>query len=277
MTRLPQLGNGSWPSCASRATTSGSPTSPAIASDPEPESRLLVESRRFLALPAAEREALAIANSAAFRGYTSVGDERTQGRVDWRDQLDFGPEQEPPPAGSDGPAWLRVRGPNQWPASLPDLQILALTWLDKMLGLGIGVMRAPALGPGQPIDTFDSAFIPNHDLHAKIIRYPAGNAASEQGVGLHHDSGLLTFILQRDVAGLEVQLGDEMVLVEPHPDAYVMNLGAMMQTATDGYARTDRVDLKGEAIHTLFGENNLKVRLRSHPDVAARHYADMDV
>lgn len=283
------------------------------------EERLLAESRRFLALPLAEREAIAIANSAAFRGYTRVGDERTRGQADWRDQLDFGPEQEAPPRGYDGPAWLRLRGPNQWPASLPDLSNLALTWLDEMLGLGVGVMRALALGLGQPVDRFDPAFIPSHDLHAKIIRYPAGNPASDQGVGLHHDSGLLTFILQSDVPGLEVRIGDRMVLVEPLPGAYVMNLGAMMQTATDGYlratphrvvspvgdddrisvvlffnpafestfeplelpaelarhARPERVDLKGEAIHTLFGENNLKVRLRSHPDVAIRHYADV--
>ncbi len=35
------------------------------------------------------------------------------------------------------------------------------------------------------------------------------------------------------------------------------------------------VDLKGEPIHRLFGENNLKVRLRSHLDVAARRYSDI--
>ncbi len=40
-------------------------------------------------------------------------------------------------------------------------------------------------------------------------------------------------------------------------------------------ARPESIDIKGEPIHTLFGENNLKVRLRSHPDVAARHYADV--
>ena len=39
--------------------------------------------------------------------------------------------------------------------------------------------------------------------------------------------------------------------------------------------RPEDVDLKGEPIHRVFGENNLKVRLRSHPDVAARHYSDV--
>ncbi len=287
--------------------------------DPAMEARLLDQSRRFLNLPLEERQALALVNSAAFRGYTTLGDERTAGAADWRDQLDFGPEQLAPPPGHDGPAWLRLRGPNQWPASLPDLSTVALNWLDSMLDLGVDVLRALALSLGQPADRFDSAFIPVHDLHAKIIRYPAGNPASQQGVGLHHDSGVLTFILQDDVAGLEVRAGDEMVLVEPLSGAYVMNLGAMMQTATNGYfratphrvispagdedrlsivlffnpafestfepldlppeiearARPERVDLKGESIFTLFGENNLKVRLRSHPDVAARHYADV--
>ena len=37
----------------------------------------------------------------------------------------------------------------------------------------------------------------------------------------------------------------------------------------------DGVDVAGEPILASFGANNLKVRLRSHPDVAARHYADV--
>lgn len=287
--------------------------------DPELEAQLFAKSREFLDLPVQEREKLALANSAAFRGYTSLGDERTADGADWRDQLDFGPEHASPQPGKSGPAWRRLRGPNQWPESVPGLEPVALKWLDAMLDLGIHILRALSLALGQPIDTFDSAFIPTHDLHAKIIRYPAGNAESEQGVGLHHDSGLLTFILQSEVTGLEVRIDNEMIAVEPLLGAYVMNLGAMMQAATNGYftatphrvisprgqddrlsialffnpafestfepldlpaelaanARPEDVDLKGEPIHRLFGENNLKVRLRSHPDVAARHYSDI--
>jgi isopenicillin N synthase-like dioxygenase len=32
-------------------------------------------------------------------------------------------------------------------------------------------------------------------------------------------------------------------------------------------------DKISDEIHALFGENNLRTRLRSHPDVAARHYS----
>jgi len=288
--------------------------------DPDLERNLFSVADEFFALSEIERASLAIENSAAFRGYTILGDERTGGSPDWRDQLDYGPEQIAPPSGHDGPAWLRLRGPNQWPPSLPHMADIALGWMDAMLPVGVGVLRALALALGQPIDRFDSGFIPEHDVHTKIIRYPQRtDPTAQQGVGLHHDTGLLTFILQNDVAGLQVLIDGELITAEPISGSYVLNLGAMMQAATSGYLRAtphrvlspaggaDRIsvalffnptfestfdpiplpeellalanpdlnDLNGDTIRTLFGENNLKVRLRSHPDVAARHYADL--
>ncbi len=286
--------------------------------DPNLEHSLFEVAREFFALPQSARTRLAIANSAAFRGYTLLGDENTAGGQDWRDQLDLGPEQQAPEPGYQGPAYLRLRGPNQWPIELPHMAPTALLWMDHMNVLGLQCVRALGVGLGQPIDVFDRFFDPA-DLHAKIIRYPAGDRPTDQGVGRHHDSGLLTFILQQGEPGLQVELGSKMVMVEPLEGAYVMNLGAMMQAATNGYlkatphrvvapsgdrdrlsmafffnpafesvfepielpphlatlASPDLVDLKGETIHTVFGENNLKVRLRSHPDVAARHYSDV--
>ncbi len=287
--------------------------------DPALDQALLDRGAEFFALPEADRRALAIGNSAAFRGYTILGDERTQGQADWRDQLDYGPEQTAPDPGHDGPAWLRLRGPNQWPETLPELAPVALAWMEAVHGVGVAVVEAIALGLGQPMDRFTSGFVPDHDLHVKIIRYPVNpDSDTDQGVGLHHDTGVATFILQSDVAGLQVKIGDELVTAEPVPGSYVLNLGAMLQAATGGYLRatphrvvspTDRErlsvalffnptfestfepvelpaelaaeahedlrDLHGEQIHTLFGENNLKVRLRSHPDVARNHYADV--
>ncbi len=288
--------------------------------DPDLETELWDASQAFFGLPDSQRQALAIGNSAAFRGYTILGDERTGGVSDWRHQLDLGPEQDAP-ASDAQPPWLRLRGPNQWPTALPGMQATVTTWMDQMEVLGLTALRALAIGLGQSSDRFDHGFEPNSDAHVKIIRYPALNddADTGQGVGLHHDSGLLTFILQDDVGGLQVQLGDRLVDVEPIDGSYVMNLGEMLQTATSGYLRAtphrvqsptagrqrlsiayffnpryesrfDPVVLPAELaaeapgagqgmfddpVHTLFGENNLKIRLRSHPDVAARHYADV--
>jgi len=286
---------------------------------------LFAAARGFFALPEAERRELAIANSAAFRGYTVLGDERTNGKGDWRDQLDLGPEEAAPEFGDGDPSWLKLRGPNQWPTNLPELRAATLSWMAAMDAVGLAALRALALGLGQSVDHFDPGFVPDSDVHLKIIRYPAvpearaDAGAAGQGVGLHQDTGLLTFILQDDVGGLQVQLGDRMVDAPRVDGAYLMNLGEMLQTATDGYLRAtphrvvspaggcERLSiayffnprfelvfapvelpahlaaeaaganqvLADASLSTLFGENNLKTRLRSHPDVAARHYPEL--
>ena len=283
------------------------------------DTEIFEQARAFFALPDAEREALAIENSAAFRGYTVLGDERTNGASDWRHQLDLGPEQEAPDPAAGGPAWLRLRGPNQWPPSLPSMPSAVLDWMDAMLAVGLGALRALAVGLGQPIDRWDGGFVPESDVHLKIIHYPSRpEAFADQGVGLHRDTGLLTFIAQDDTGGLQVQLGDELVDAPKVEGAYLMNLGEMLETATDGYLRATphrvvspvagpgRISIAyffnprfespflpielpedlaasapgvdrdpGAPVYEVFGENNLKTRLRSHPDVARRHYADV--
>ena len=277
--------------------------------------------RAFFARPKSERHQLEIANSPHFRGYTILGDERTQGISDWRDQLDVGPEEPATECGSDDPPWLRLRGPNQWPASVPEMAPATLNWMAALEPVGIAIVRALALGLGQTLNAFDDHILPRPDVHVKIIRYPAqtGSKDTGQGVGLHHDSGLLSFILQDDQPGLEVHTKDGLLPATPIPGTYVMNLGQMMQAASNGYLRAtphrvesppsgkerlslayffnpmlesvfapvelpehliaemDKVEvpLADDPVHATFGDNTLKIRLRAHPDVAARHYADV--
>jgi isopenicillin N synthase-like dioxygenase len=278
-------------------------------------------SREFFALPEAERRALAIANTAHFRGYTVLGDERTKGVSDWREQLDVGPEEPADPVVPGDPAWRRLRGPNQWPPRLPELRTTVLEWMAEMNRVGLAVLRALALGLGQPIDLFDGAVLPRGDPHLKIIRYPAQPAgtSSDQGVGMHHDSGLVSFVLQDDVGGLQVEFGERIVEAAPLAGSYVMNLGEMLQAATNGYLRAtkhrvaspprgrERLSLAyffhprldavfapvslppelaaharsgqnadpSDPVFATFGDNYLKIRLRSHRDVALAHYRDI--
>lgn len=206
------------------------------------ESELMTAARQFFDLPESERRALAIVNSPHFRGYTILGDERTKGISDWRDQLDVGPEEGAAPMDPGGPAWLRMRGPNQWPASLPALRELTLAWMRAMEPVALGILRALAIGLGQPRDCFDAAMLPHGDTHLKIIRYPTQRPGFDtgQGVGLHHDSGLLSFILQDATGGLQVQTADGFIEATHRPGSYVMNLGEMMQAATGGYLRATK-------------------------------------
>ena len=282
--------------------------------DPMLDADLFEVANEFFALPLLQRQELAIANSAAFRGYTTLGDERTNGKADWREQLDVGPEEDAP-ADLSGPAWHRLRGPNQWPPTLPAMKPAVLTWMQEMEALGVTCLRALALGLGQPMDCFDHAFLPQSDVHLKVIRYPARvEPQADQGVGAHHDTGVLTYIAQNGM-GLQVETPNGFVDAEPIAGAYIMNLGEMLQRSTDGYLKAtphrvvspaggERISVAfffnprfetvfepielpaalaaaapggehhkiDDEIHALFGENNLRTRLRSHPDVAASHY-----
>jgi len=278
--------------------------------------------RKFFALPEGERLALAIARSPHFRGYTVLGGERTKGISDWREQLDVGPEEPAALVKRGDPPWRRLRGPNQWPASLPEMQTIVLEWMRAMDRVGLAVLRALALGLGQPLEHFDSVVLPRGDPHLKIIRYPAQQREADtgQGVGMHHDSGLVSFVLQDDVGGLQVELDGSLVDATPKPGTYVMNLGEMLQAATNGYlratkhrvqsppsgrerlsvayffhprldavfapialpsklaaqTRSDQNADPNDPIFATFGDNYLKIRLRSHRDVAMAHYADLD-
>ena len=287
----------------------------------ELDAAIIARAREFFALPESERRALAIANSPHFRGYTLLGDERTKGVSDWREQIDLGPEEPAVAVKPGDPPWLRLRGPNQWPARLPKFKPTALAWMAEMDRVGLGVLRALALGLGLPLEHFDSVVLPRGDPHAKIIRYPAQPPYVDtgQGVGMHHDSGLVSFVLQDDVGGLQVQRDGGLIEATPLPGSYVMNLGEMLQAATAGYLRAtphrvqspppnkERLSIAyffhprldsvfepitlppelaaaarggqnadpNDPVFATFGDNYLKIRLRSHRDVAQAHYRDL--
>ena len=60
--------------------------------------------------------------------------------------------------------------------------------------------------------------------------------APDQGVGAHKDYGFLTLLLQDRVGGLQVQREDGLFHdVPPIPGAFVVNLGELLEVATDGY------------------------------------------
>jgi isopenicillin N synthase-like dioxygenase len=286
------------------------------------DAAVMAVAREFFALPEAERRGLAIARSPHFRGYTVLGGERTKGASDWREQLDVGAEEPAAVVRPGDPPWRRLRGPNQWPARLPSMQPTVLEWMRAMDRVGLAVLRALAFGLGQPLDHFDHVVLPRGDPHLKIIRYPAQprDADTGQGVGMHHDSGLVSFVLQDDVGGLQVDLNGTLVDAEPRPGTYVMNLGEMLQAATNGYLRATKHRVKSpppnrerlsiayffhprldavfapialppslaaaarggqnvdpnDPIFATFGDNYLKIRLRSHRDVALAHYADLE-
>ena len=89
---------------------------------------ILKSARQFFALPERDKLAIEMVNSPHFRGYNRVASERTRGRPDWREQIDFGAERAIVPRDAGAPPWARLRGPNQWPAALPELRGVVFQW-----------------------------------------------------------------------------------------------------------------------------------------------------
>ena len=195
--------------------------------------------RAFFALPESERFAVSNLNSPHFRGYTRIGDERTGGSPDWRDQLDIGAERPARVPAPDEPAYWWLEGPNQWPAALPELRTTALAWIDRLSAVAGRLLRELLAAIGGPADFYDAAFADHPHLHLKIVRYP-GRApdGADQGVGAHKDYGFLTLLLQDDIGGLQVEREDGAFHdVPPLPGAFVVNLGELLEVATNGYLK----------------------------------------
>ncbi|MCC9175799.1 isopenicillin N synthase family dioxygenase [Arthrobacter sp. zg-Y179] len=196
--------------------------------------------KRFFDLPLEDRLALDNRNSPHFRGYTRLGTEITKGRPDAREQVDFGPERAPVadyPA--DQPYWL-VQGPNQFPDEvLPELRSTAMDWAEAMSWVGAELLSAIAVSLELPGDHFTEPFEDTPAWMAKLIHYVGGvvKEAGTQGVGAHADYGFITLLLQDSVGGLEVKPheSDTWLPVEPIPGALVVNLGEMLEVATQGY------------------------------------------
>ncbi|MFF4607390.1 isopenicillin N synthase family dioxygenase [Streptomyces sp. NPDC001339] len=195
--------------------------------------------RRFFALPEADRLAVSNLKSPHFRGYTRTGDERTGGSRDWRDQLDIGAERPARAPGPSEPGYLWLEGPNQWPAALPELRAAALAWMDRLTEVAGRLLHELLASIGAPAGFYDDVFATDPHLHLKLVRYP-GSAAdgTGQGVGAHKDYGFLTLLLQDQVGGLQVQRADgEFHAVPPLPGAFVVNLGELLEVATNGYLK----------------------------------------
>ncbi|MCS5733933.1 isopenicillin N synthase family dioxygenase [Herbiconiux daphne] len=201
--------------------------------------RVMVTARRFFDLPEADKLAIENLKSPHFRGYTRVGGELTQGKVDWREQIDIGTEREPVALTPDTPAYLRLEGPNQWPAALPELREVVTEWYDALTRVSLTLLRAWALSLGADEHVFDAAFAERPSTLIKIVRYPGkSDPEPKQGVGAHKDSGVLTLLLvEPGKGGLQVEKDGQWIDAPPLPGAFVVNIGELLEVATNGYLK----------------------------------------
>lgn len=201
--------------------------------------RLLDVAREFFALPTAEKLAIENIHSPHFRGYTRLGGELTEGKQDWREQIDIGTEQPAAQRTATSPAWEILQGPNQWPDALPELRKVVTEWNDALTSVALRLLREWAMALGQDANVFDDAFADDPSILIKVVRYPGRpKGGGTQGVGGHKDAGVLTLLyVEPGKGGLQVEHDGEWIDAPPLDGALVVNIGELLEVATNGYLK----------------------------------------
>lgn len=201
--------------------------------------QFVATSRDFFDLPEHEKLLLENTQSPHFRGYTRVGGELTQGKVDWREQLDIGPERPALDRTHYIEDFWALQGPNLWPAQIPELKILSEKWIEELSTLSQKILSVWASSLGAPANHFEESFDNLAAPLLKIARYPGKSGKGpQQGVGGHKDLGVLTLLyVEEGKGGLQVEYQGDWIDVPPVSGAFVVNIGEMLEIATNGYLK----------------------------------------
>jgi isopenicillin N synthase-like dioxygenase len=209
--------------------------------DPSLRTRLDALAREFFALPEHEKGEIAMSRGGrAWRGWFPVGGELTSGVPDRKEGIYFGAElHADDPRVREG---LPLHGPNLFPRRPAELRDAVLDYLDAMTRLGHAVMRGVALGLGLPADWFRRELTRDPTILFRIFCYPPASTRDpdddEWGVREHTDYGLLTILAQDGTGGLQVRSTGGWVDVPADPDAFVCNIGDMLERMTGGRYRS---------------------------------------
>jgi isopenicillin N synthase-like dioxygenase len=213
--------------------------------------------REFFALDATEKRHIAMVHGGtAWRGWFPLGDELTAGAPDGKEGLYFGIEL--PPDDDRVAAGVALHGANLYPDRPAALTALVPRWIDAVTAVGRAVLRGISLGVGGDDTAFDE-WCADPTVLFRIFHYPAvaspeqpeqpstavqadqsTGATPRWGVGEHTDYGLLTLLAQDHTGGLQVLTGRSdsterrWVDVAPVPDAFVCNLGDMLERVSGG-------------------------------------------
>ena len=194
-------------------------------------------SREFFALPEAVKLEISMDRGGrAWRGFFPVGGELTSGRPDLKEGLYFGTE-----LADDHPrvkAGLPLHGRNLFPAQVPQLRDLVLSYMDALTDASRSVLRAIAVSLDLEPWYF-SSYTKDPTVLFRIFHYPPSPPDDEGwGVGEHTDYGLLTLLAQDDRGGLQVHGPEGWIDAPPIADTFVCNIGDMLDRLTGGYYRS---------------------------------------
>jgi isopenicillin N synthase-like dioxygenase len=216
--------------------------------DPALVARLERLARAFFAQDREAKMAIAMdRGGSAWRGYFPVGGELTSGRPDGKEGIYFGIEL--PPTHPAVRAGTPLHGPNLFPVEPPEFRDTVLTYMTALSAVGDALMEGVALSLGLEAGYFARALGSPLTLF-RIFNYPpeaAGDGA--WGVAEHTDYGVLTILGQDDAGGLEVHTPAGWVAAPPLRDAFVCNIGDMLDRMTGGLYRSTPHRVRNRASH----------------------------
>src|SRR5262249_20215274 len=210
--------------------------------------------RRLFELPEAEKEALRRTRVNAWGWYDA---ELTKNRRDWKEVFDYGVERLP-----GAPVSAHSDGANRWPAAHPELRAALVVHYQHCERISRGLVRALCAGLAVAPETLDAAFAA-HTSARLLNRYltapdPAPSDAPllpERGqLAVHHhtDAGAVTLLYQDEHPGLQVQRGEQLVLIEPVAGALTVNLGDMLQVWSNDRYRSPVHRVIASSDHTRY-------------------------
>lgn len=189
---------------------------------------LLAQARAFFALPDAQKHEYYIGKSHNHRGYVPPGEEVFYGGA--RDQKEsFDLCFELPNDSRTHP----FAGPNVWP-TLPGFRETVSRYYAAVFELGQRLLRGFALALDLSEAFFDR-FVTAPPSQLRMLHYAANPGAEVTvGIGAHTDYECFTILLPT-APGLEVMNGaGEWIDAPPRPGAFIVNIGDMLETWTNG-------------------------------------------
>ncbi|MED6209521.1 hypothetical protein PIB30_055459 [Stylosanthes scabra] len=162
--------------------------------------------------------------------------EHTKNVRDWKEVFDFGVEDPTLVAASPDPDDDRVAyWNNQWPEYPPMFRETCEEYTRDVVKLVMKLMELIALSLGLPAKRFHEYFKDQTSTIRLNYYPPCPSPDLALGVGRHRDNGVLTVLAQDEIGGLQVKrrTDGEWIGVKPTPDAFIINVGDIMQVWTN--------------------------------------------
>jgi isopenicillin N synthase-like dioxygenase len=184
--------------------------------------------RAFFALPRAEKSRIERTHSNVWGYYDR---ELTKNTRDWKEIFDVGPEEAEGPVAGATP---------QWPVGLPGFKTAMTEYMAASRNVANRLLAAIAVNLGASADELLTKFGADDSAFLRLNFYPlcadpapadASTTAPAGHLGINHhtDAGALTVLIQNEQPGLQVCIDGRWTLVEPLPEALVINIGDIVQ------------------------------------------------